>query len=334
MRRRVVRDALAPARPGAADRAHGSTSSSAGIARDARDGPPIVAVEGGPGLPVDRQQGRVPRDLRAAGARRAGCCWSTTAAPAASALIDCKSVQSFAGRTSGRAFARRAGRCAKEIDARFGRGARDLFATAYAVDDLAAVIRALRLGKVDLYGDSYGSYFVQDFIARHPRLLHSVVLDSAYPRRDTRPLVRVLGRGRAGARWRSSRRARWRGWASCWRACARRRSTGATQDADGSALERARRPARARRHRPGLGLGPGDPARARRLGARRARRRRRAAAAARRRRPNAWNHTPDDASYFSRGAYLARRPALRLPAVRRPARGRPTRSRRSRPPSG
>ncbi len=30
------------------------------------------------------------------------------------------------------------------------------------------MIRALRLGKVDLYGDSYGTFFVQDFIARHP----------------------------------------------------------------------------------------------------------------------------------------------------------------------
>jgi pimeloyl-ACP methyl ester carboxylesterase len=71
------------------------------------------------------------------------------------------------------------------IDARFGRGASGLFATAYAADDLAAVMRALRLGKVDLYGDSYGTYFVQDFIARHPGMLHSVVLDSAYPRRGT-----------------------------------------------------------------------------------------------------------------------------------------------------
>ena len=84
-----------------------------------------------------------------------------------SALIDCKSVQSFTGRTSGSAFARRAGRCGKFIERQFGRGASALFSTAYAVDDLAAILRALRIRSIDLYGDSYGDFFVQDFIARH-----------------------------------------------------------------------------------------------------------------------------------------------------------------------
>ncbi len=79
------------------------------------------------------------------------------------------------------------GACARSIDRRFGAHATDLFATAYATDDLAAVIRALKLGSVDLYGDSYGTFFVQHFIARHPGLLHSVVLDSAYSRRDLDP---------------------------------------------------------------------------------------------------------------------------------------------------
>ena len=32
----------------------------------------------------------------------------------------------------------------------------------------AAVIRALGYDEIDLYGDSYGTYFVQDFAARHP----------------------------------------------------------------------------------------------------------------------------------------------------------------------
>ena len=45
--------------------------------------------------------------------------------------------------------------------------AADLFATAYAARDLAAVLRALRLGQVDLYGDSYGTFFVQSFISRY-----------------------------------------------------------------------------------------------------------------------------------------------------------------------
>ncbi len=46
---------------------------------------------------------------------------------------------------------------------------------------------ALKLPPVDLYGDSYGTYFTQSFMARHPGRLHSVVLDSSYPARDTDP---------------------------------------------------------------------------------------------------------------------------------------------------
>ena len=56
-----------------------------------------------------------------------------------------------------------------------------LYSTAYAADDLAAVIEALEAPPIDLYGDSYGTYFEQVFALRHPRALRSVVLDGAYP---------------------------------------------------------------------------------------------------------------------------------------------------------
>ena len=36
-------------------------------------------------------------------------------------------------------------------------------------------------GRIDLYGDSYGTYFEQVFALRHPDALRSVVLDGAYP---------------------------------------------------------------------------------------------------------------------------------------------------------
>lgn len=55
-----------------------------------------------------------------------------------------------------------------------------LYGSALAADDLAAVIEALQLGRVDLYGDSYGTFFSQTFAGRHPALLRSVVLDAAY----------------------------------------------------------------------------------------------------------------------------------------------------------
>ena len=56
-----------------------------------------------------------------------------------------------------------------------------LYSTAYAADDLAAILEALEAGPIDLYGDSYGTYFEQVFALRHPRALRSVVLDGAYP---------------------------------------------------------------------------------------------------------------------------------------------------------
>ena len=57
----------------------------------------------------------------------------------------------------------------------------DDYTTALSADDLAAVIRALRLAPVDVYGDSYGTFFAEVFTGRHPQLVRSVVLDSAYP---------------------------------------------------------------------------------------------------------------------------------------------------------
>ena len=56
-----------------------------------------------------------------------------------------------------------------------------LYGTALAADDLAAVLDALGIHQVDLYGDSYGTYFSQTFAVRHPQRLRVLVLDSAYP---------------------------------------------------------------------------------------------------------------------------------------------------------
>ena len=56
-----------------------------------------------------------------------------------------------------------------------------LYSTTLASDDLAAVLDALAIGRVDLYGDSYGTFFAQVFAVRHADKLRSVVLDGAYP---------------------------------------------------------------------------------------------------------------------------------------------------------
>lgn len=69
-----------------------------------------------------------------------------------------------------------AGRCGRSLGDRA-----DDYTTALSADDLAAVITRLGLGSVSLYGDSYGTFFVQAFAGRHPDLVRSIVLDSAYP---------------------------------------------------------------------------------------------------------------------------------------------------------
>jgi len=69
----------------------------------------------------------------------------------------------------------RAARCAAELGT-----ARDFSDTSQSVQDLAAVLRALNIGRVDLYGDSYGSYAAQAFALRYPGKLRSLVLDGTY----------------------------------------------------------------------------------------------------------------------------------------------------------
>jgi pimeloyl-ACP methyl ester carboxylesterase len=56
-----------------------------------------------------------------------------------------------------------------------------LYGTPYAADDLAAILTALGVRQIDLYGDSYGTYFEQVFAVRHQERLRSIVLDGAYP---------------------------------------------------------------------------------------------------------------------------------------------------------
>ncbi|HEY1596104.1 MAG TPA: alpha/beta hydrolase, partial [Thermoleophilaceae bacterium] len=144
-------------------------------------GPALVAVEGGPGYPSSGSLVEYHGIFSPLIGRR-GLLLVDNRGTGMSALIDCAELQNFVGRSSGPAFAARVARCAAQIQKRYPRvHATDLFATAYAVNDLAAVLRKLRLGRVDLYGDSYGTWFVQSFMARHPSLLHSVTLDSAYP---------------------------------------------------------------------------------------------------------------------------------------------------------
>jgi pimeloyl-ACP methyl ester carboxylesterase len=130
----------------------------------------LVATEGGPGYPATlsrddylalfqpllRQHDFLLMDNRGTGQ---------------SAAIDCRELQ-----TAGKWTVELTAACGKSLGDRAS-----LYSTAYAADDLAAILEALNIRRIDLYGDSYGTYFEQVFAVRHPHSLRSIVLDGAYP---------------------------------------------------------------------------------------------------------------------------------------------------------
>jgi pimeloyl-ACP methyl ester carboxylesterase len=72
-------------------------------------------------------------------------------------------------------------------------GSADLYGSALAADDLAALLGELGIRNASLYGDSYGTFFVQVFTARHPQFVRSVVLDGAYPAIELDPWYSSTG---------------------------------------------------------------------------------------------------------------------------------------------
>jgi pimeloyl-ACP methyl ester carboxylesterase len=88
-----------------------------------------------------------------------------------SEAIDCPDLQNLKI-----AYSVAARRCGRSLGERS-----DDYTTVRSAGDLAAVIGKLELGKVDLYGDSYGSFFAQVFAGRHGDLLRSLVVDGTYP---------------------------------------------------------------------------------------------------------------------------------------------------------
>ena len=86
-----------------------------------------------------------------------------------SGAVDCKELQNAPALTEGNI-----GACGRALGA-----AAPLYSTALAADDLAAVLDALSIDRIGLYGDSYGSYFAQVFALRHAQRIRSLVLDGA-----------------------------------------------------------------------------------------------------------------------------------------------------------
>ena len=141
----------------------------------------IVAMDGGPGYaatakpyaasliaalgPVLRRRDLVLYDMRGTGRSDA---------------IDCPALQAGLIQES-----IAIGACADQLGPRYAG-----YTSAEGAEDLDLLRRALGLGKIFFYGDSYGTFFGQAYAVRHPGSLRGLILDSAYPGDD--PYYRTL----------------------------------------------------------------------------------------------------------------------------------------------
>jgi pimeloyl-ACP methyl ester carboxylesterase len=130
---------------------------------------PIVAMEGGPGYgsigsadsyrfmlgPLLRTHDLILMDQRGTGA---------------SGAIDCPALQRGAGD-----YVALSAACARSLG-----DAATAYGSAAAADDLAAILDGLGASKVDVYGDSYGTYLAQVFALRHPDRTRALILDGAF----------------------------------------------------------------------------------------------------------------------------------------------------------
>jgi pimeloyl-ACP methyl ester carboxylesterase len=150
----------------------------------------IFAMDGGPGYastakpyaasliaalgPILRRRDLVLYDMRGTGLSDA---------------VDCKALQ---GGLIQEPIA--IGECANQLGPTYAG-----YTSAEAAEDMNQLRRALGLGKIFFYGDSYGTFFGQAYAVRHPGTLRGLILDSAYPGND--PYYRtLLPAGRDGLR--------------------------------------------------------------------------------------------------------------------------------------
>ncbi len=147
----------------------------------------ILAIQGGPGDPTtaDRDDYRGAfgdllrtRNLLMVDLRGTG----------RSSVITCDAAQRWsAGTGTEQSYIDAVGACGTQLDHTWRRAdgsyvaASDLFTTANAARDIDRLLTLLHTGKVDFYGDSYGTYFGQTLAARYASDLRSVTLDAAYP---------------------------------------------------------------------------------------------------------------------------------------------------------
>jgi pimeloyl-ACP methyl ester carboxylesterase len=146
----------------------------------------ILAVQGGPGFPTTAYASAYRGTFLPLLARRNLLLVNLRGTGNSSAFL-CKTLQDWKDSDGIAAYTVDTGKCGWQLNhtRRLPGGgyvqASDLYTTANAARDVALLLRRLRTGKVDFYGDSYGTFFGQTFTARYAKMLRSVTLDSAYP---------------------------------------------------------------------------------------------------------------------------------------------------------
>jgi pimeloyl-ACP methyl ester carboxylesterase len=129
----------------------------------------IVAVEGGPGYATTGSRAWY-RELFSPLLDRRRLLLVDQRGTGRSAAISCPHLQSYRGNR-----VKAVGECGRQLGS-----ASDAYGSAAAADDLAAALNRLGVKKVDLYGDSYGTFFSQTFATRYPERVRTLTLDAAY----------------------------------------------------------------------------------------------------------------------------------------------------------
>ena len=138
---------------------------------------PIVAMEGGPGYP---STGSAASYLFMIGSlrRRHDLILMDQRGTGASDAINCPGVQDYDALARPGDYPAVVAACARRLGKRA-----NAYGSAAVAEDLRAVLEAIHVSKVDLYGDSYGSYAAQVFAVHYPRFVRDLVLDGTYDAR-------------------------------------------------------------------------------------------------------------------------------------------------------
>jgi pimeloyl-ACP methyl ester carboxylesterase len=163
----------------------------------------ILAVQGGPGFPTTDYAADYRGTFLPLLARRNLLLVNLRGTGNSSAFL-CQALQDWKAADGIAAYTVDTGKCGRQLNhtRRLPGGgyvhASDLYTTANAARDVALLLRRLQTGKVDFYGDSYGTFFGQVLTARYAKLLRSVTLDAAYPVSQANPFYPPYDSHRAG----------------------------------------------------------------------------------------------------------------------------------------